>query len=240
MTGNHKRLLRSVNPLYSIGESLIGGYHRPLNFFLHITEGCHLRLSILGNAHDHRTRTSRLCYSECLCKHRCYLVRARHLIIPLGDRQSNADDIRFLERGRTQSFLLDLSRYAYDRSGVHHRISNTGHKIGCTRACCSHTHADLAGTARIAFRRMDCSLLMPDKYMIYSTLTLIKFIIERHDTTTRISEDGVNSFFLEGLDYCLSAIDFHILVLQNSDCTLVCRRNHGRIRLEGPAHLTVT
>ena len=58
----------------------------------------HLGLCILCNAYDHRSRTTRLCNPEGLCKHRRNLVSACNLIVPFCDGKSDADDIGFLKR----------------------------------------------------------------------------------------------------------------------------------------------
>ena len=64
---------------------------------------------------------------------------------------------------------------------------------------------------------MDSSLFMSYQNMVYLITVLVQLVIERHDTATRITEDGINSFFYESVYNCLSTIHFHNMYLRKSN-----------------------
>ena len=89
-------------------------------------------------------------------------------------------------------------------NGIHQRVGQPGDGIGGAGAGGDQDHADLAGRARIAFRRMDRALLVADEDVLQAIL-LMQLVIDRQNGAARIAENMLDALIGESLEHHLGA-----------------------------------
>ena len=122
-----------------------------------------------------------------------------HQIIVLGAGPRDADRVAFLERVIADQMGGDLAGDADERDRIHQRVGQTGHRIGGAGAGRDQHRADLAGRARIAFRRMHRALLVAHEN-VPDFVLLEDRVIDRQDRAAGIAEDVLHALIGEGLD----------------------------------------
>ena len=137
-----------------------------------------------------------------------HFLRLGDLIAPFGNRKSDVDHVRFLKEIGAEILPAHLGGNADQRSGIQHRIGNACHEIGRPRTCGGHADTRLAGTSGITLCRMDSALLVTDKDMPYPVGIVVQIIVQRHDGTSGIPENGIHPFFQQRKQQCLGT--FHI------------------------------
>src|SRR5688572_11880460 len=81
-----------------------------------------------------------------------------------------------------------------NRSGVDHSICQTSYKICCTGpACCKYNTRSPAYSCK-TLCRMNSPLFMTNQYMCEFIMIIIQCIIDRHDGTTGVAKDDVDTF----------------------------------------------
>ncbi len=101
----------------------------------------------------------------------------------------------------------DLPRQADDRDRIHQRVGEAGDGIGRAGTGGHEDDAGLARRARIAFRRMDGTLLVADED-VADLVLLEQRVIDRKHRAARIAENGVHALIDQSLDDNFSACQF--------------------------------
>ena len=149
------------------------------------------KLNVLRNINDDRARTAGNGDIEGFMQDAREIVHVLHKIVVLGAGARNANRVAFLKRIVANQVRGNLAGNADQRNGVHHRIGQTGDRIGSAGTRCHQHHAGLAGRARIAFSRVHRSLLMAYKDML-NFILLVNFVIDWQYGTPRVTEHMLN------------------------------------------------
>ena len=120
-------------------------------------------LRVLRDVDQHRARAARLRDGERLENRRRDVLRARHQVVVLRDRQRDARDVGFLKRVGSDQLAAHLAGDADDRRAVHHRGGDAGDHVGRARPGRRNGDADLAARARVAVGHVRRALLVPDE-----------------------------------------------------------------------------
>src|SRR5574344_63084 len=166
-----------------------------------------MNLRILGEVKDNRswaTTTSNI-ESSAYCP--CHIFRATNLITPFGNRLSDAHQIDLLECISAQCSYTYLTGNNDNGRRVHHSVSHARKRISSTRTAGYDTHTHFTTYTCITLCCMCSSLFMTYKDMIerffLASCIVIECIIYRHDSPSRVSEDGFHPFTLQGTHQCL-------------------------------------
>ena len=185
-------------------------------------------LNILRNIDHHRTGPAVGRDVESFVQHARQVFDILHQIIVLGAGARDADGVAFLEGIVADQVRRHLSGDADDRNRIHQRVGQAGHRIGGAGAG-GHQHAaDLAGGARIAFRRMHRALLVADEDVL-DVLLLEQFIIDRQHRAAGIAEEVLHALIAQGFDHHFRAA--HFLHHRPTPHSLLSRNKKG---LEAP------
>src|SRR5260221_662464 len=138
-------------------------------------------------------------------------------VIVLGARPGDADRVALLESIIADQVRGDLAGDTHDRNRIAERVRQAGHGIGRPGARCDQHAADLAGRARIAFRRVHRALLVPNENVAHLILRE-NGIIDRQHRTARIAEQMFDVLVGKRLDDHFGAGHFacHVISLSSS------------------------
>ena len=161
-------------------------------------------LHVLRDVDHHRARPAVRRDVERLVQHAREIVHALHEIIVLGAGPRDADRVAFLERVVADQVRRHLSGDADERDRVHQRVGQPGHRVGGARPGRHQHAADLAGRARIAFRRMHRALLVAHQD-VAQLLLLEHGVVDRQDRAAGVAEDVLDPLVDHGLDHHLGA-----------------------------------
>ena len=117
-------------------------------------------LHVLRNVDHHRAGTARTRDIEGLVQDARQVLDAADEIIMLGAMAGDADRVRLLEGVRADQMRRHLAGDAHQRDRIHQGVGEAGDGVGRAGAGRHQQAADLAGRARIAFRRMGRALLV--------------------------------------------------------------------------------
>ena len=110
------------------------GYITPDSLTGRIFKVQFLELSIFRDVHKNRTGPSGTGNKKCFCHHFRNFGSFGNLVVPLGYRGGNPDDIRFLKSIRTEQVPRDLAGYTNHGCGIDLGIGQTGYQVGRSRA----------------------------------------------------------------------------------------------------------
>ena len=145
---------------------------------------------------------------EGLAEGRRDVVRARHQVVVLRDRQGHAGDVGFLKRVRADQLAAHLAGDADDRRAVHHRRRDAGHHVRRAGPGCRNRDADLPARAGIAVGHVRRALLVPDQHM--ADRIIEHGVIGRKDGAAGITEDVGHSLANETFPNNLRSCAFHM------------------------------
>src|SRR5690606_18042082 len=111
------------------------------------------------------------------------------------DRRGDIDDVGFLKGVGAKQTGKYLAGEASKRVAINHCIGKSCNQIGCAWSARSENNAPPPRCACIALRRMNSSLLMAHEYMLQPVVIIIQGIIDGHDCSSGITENGINVFF---------------------------------------------
>ncbi len=111
----------------------------------------------------------------------------------------DADGVAFLERVLADRVRRHLARQHDHRDRVHVRGRDAGDRVGDARARGDEADAHLGRRARVAVRRVDRALLVPDEHVLDLVL-LEQLVVDVEDRAARVAEDVLDAFFLEAAD----------------------------------------
>ena len=208
-----KRLLGRVNHLCRLTHSILVEFRichvRTHEIDLLCMEIDHLGLRVLGEVEHHRTRATAACDVERTAYRPRDVLGMAYLVTPLAYRLGNTHEVNLLKGICSQCSDGHLSGNHHNRSGVHHGIGNARESVCCTRTTGDKRHTHLAADTCIALGSVCCALLMSHKYMVeaflLATSIVVKGIINGHDGTAGIAEDGLHPFCLQGTHQSLRA-----------------------------------
>ena len=224
-----KRLLCLIDEFCSLSHSLLNNLRiwivrcNLLAFHWFPLASCNL--GILGEVEYHRTRSTATSDIERTAHSPRYILRTANLISPLRDRLGNAHQVNLLEGISTQSTHTHLSGDNHDRRRIHHGISNTGERIGSSRTTSHESHTHFAADSGISLCSVSSSLLVTNQDVIEHLLLSSRVTIQRikhwHDTTARITEDGLYPFVMQRAHQCFSSCYYFfchlsVIILKNS------------------------
>ena len=127
------------------------------------------------------------------------ILDAPHQIIVLGAVAGDAGRVAFLERVGADEMRRHLAGDADERNRIHQRVGQAGDGVGRARARGDQQHADLAGRAGVAFRRVGGALFVAHQHM--AKLVLVKErVVDRQHRAARIAEHDVDALILQRLD----------------------------------------
>ena len=86
---------------------------------------------------------------------------------------------------------------------IHVRRRDAGHRVGDAGAGRHEGDADLVAGARIAIRRVDRALLVPDQHVL-DLFLLGKLVVDVEDRAARIAEDVLDALLFQAAedDFC--------------------------------------
>ena len=177
-----------------------------LTFFIALISKL-LDLRIFGDIYQHRARPSATGYIKCFCKNRGNLIRISYLVIPLGNRRCDIDDVCFLEGICSQQMSEHLSGNANNRSGINHCICKTSYKICCSRTTGGKYNPCFTGSSCKTLCSMNCTLFMTNQNMFKPVCIIIQCIVDRHYGATRITKDDFDAFSKKCFQYCLATTE---------------------------------
>ena len=140
----------------------------------------------------------------------------------LGAGPRDADRVAFLEGVVADQVGRHLPGDDHQRDGVAQCIGQAGDRVGGARAGRHQHAADLAGRARIAFRRMHGALLVAHQHMLQAVRLLEQRVVDRQHGTARIAEQMLHALVGERLDHHFGAGHFlgHALLHRSSPTSL--------------------
>ncbi len=159
---------------------------------------------ILGDIHQHRSRTSGRGNEKRFFDRRGELSHVSHERIVFRTRMGNADDVRFLKGIVADHPSWHLTGEHHDRRRVHQRVGQPSHHIGATRSGRHQHHARLARGPRIALSHVHRALLVTCQNGSHTSL--IKRIIDGQNGAARMPENRIHAFFAQTLDKNFRAI----------------------------------
>ena len=174
---------------------------------VHFGQRQRLQLHVLGNVHQHRTRTTRHRHIIRFLHHPSHIADIRDHVLMLGDRPADLHHRSFLEGITANHRLRDLSRDADHRDAVQFRVSNPRHQIGGTRAAGAHHHTNLPGGTSNPLGRKTAALLVTRQNRPNSLTMLTQGLMQRHAGTTRVGVNRLDTQSDQHLDQDLSTID---------------------------------
>ena len=154
---------------------------------------------VLGDIDQHRARTSGRRNAERAADGVRQLLHMAHDEIVLGNRHGDTGDIDLLKRVAPDQAGADVAGDGDHRDGIHVSCGNARDQIGRARAGGGEAHADPAGRAGIAVRRVGGALLMGCQNMSNAVAVFVKRIIDIEDRAARIAENRIDAL----LDQCL-------------------------------------
>src|SRR5438093_355085 len=116
---------------------------------------------------------------------------------PFGQRESHPENVCFLKRIRADQGTTHLACDADQRNRIHFCVGNSGDQICGAGATGCKGDSNLSADARHAFRRENCSLLMPRENVLDPAA--FESVIQRHDRAARIAEHQVNALGTQAL-----------------------------------------
>src|SRR5699024_10925783 len=152
-------------------------------------------------------------------------LEIRHLIVMFRDRCRHPDDIRFLESIRTDDCRRYLTGKDNHRQRIHHRICNTCDQVGRPRPGSGNDDARLTCNPCVSFCCMDEPLLMSAQYVLEGCFRTVQGIVDRKDSTTRVTEYCINIQFNQRLNEQVCARSQLLLLRFNFHFTL-CLSSH--------------
>ena len=127
------------------------------------------------------------------------IVCALDQIVVLGAGPGDAGGIRLLEGVVADQMGWHLAGKADDRDRIHQRVGQAGNRIGRTGPRGDEDDADLAGRARVTFRRVHGPAFLPHQEMAQLVL-LEDFVIDRQHGSARIAENRIDALVDQGAD----------------------------------------
>ena len=123
------------------------------------------------------------------------------LITPLCDWLRHTHKVYLLKGIGTQGADRHLTSDDHNRRRVEHGIGNTRQRVGHTRATGYQSDTHLTRHAGIALGSVGGSLFVTHENMVetflLTTCIVEKRVVDRHDATARVSEDGLHPFRLQ-------------------------------------------
>ena len=188
---------------YGVGESAISfglsrtrvrsKLHRTGKFLLGFQQ-------VGGNVNDHRAGTSAACPMKAFGNGFGNFVDGANQAAPLGQRESDAENICLLKRIGSDERAPDLPGDADQGNGIHLGISNAGDEIGRAGTAGGHSHADFPGNTRIAFGGEHGALLVAREDVAHAAA--FEGVVQRHDRAAGVAKDQVYAFRPQALqDY---------------------------------------
>ena len=185
----HFRLVAGVREILRLGIDALG------------------ELDVLRDVDHDRTGPAAGGDMERLVQHARQILDALDQIIVLGARPRDADGVAFLERVVADQMRRHLAGDADDRDRVAQRVGQAGDRIGGAGTGGDQHAADLAGRARIAFRRMHRALLVPHQDVLHLVLREDR-VVDRQHRAARITEQMLHALVGERLDHHFGAGHF--------------------------------
>ena len=182
--------------------------------------GAGRELHVLRDVDHHRSRPAVRRDVEGFVQHARQVVHALHQVIVLGAGPRDADRVAFLERVVADQMRRHLAGDAHDRDRVHQRVGQAGHRIGGAGTRGDQHAADLAGRARVAFRRVHRALLVPHQD-VAQLLLLEHGVVDRKYRAARIPENVLDPLIEQGLDHHLGAGHFWVMACSTLSGCLV-------------------
>ena len=161
-------------------------------------------LDVLGDVDHHRAGAAGLGDIERLVQHARQVVDVLHQPVVLGAGPRDADRIAFLERVVADEVRRHLPGDADERDGIHQRVGEAGHRVGGAGAGRDERDADLAGRARIAFRRMQRAAFLAHEDVLDLVL-LEQLVVDRQHGAAGVAEDMLDALIDERREHHLGA-----------------------------------
>ena len=157
-----------------------------------------INLGVLGEIEHHRSGASapcdvkgtRYCPGDIFCP--------TYLVAPLRDRLGNTHQIDLLKRIAAQELCTYLPGNHDDWRTIYHGIGYTRDGIRGSRPTGNEANTYLARNPGKALRRMSRPLFMTDQNMIQLIPVIVQRIKDRHDRTSRITEQRLHALVLQG------------------------------------------
>ena len=119
----------------------------------------------------------------------------------LGDRHQETVCIDLLERSESQGSCGDLSGQSYHGNGVRIGGRDTRDQVGGPGSAGGEAHAGLVLRTCVSVRHVGGTLLVAYQYMPDGRVE--KLVVDGDDTSSGISEDGVDTLVLKHTKQCL-------------------------------------
>ena len=161
-------------------------------------------LDVLRNVDDDGSGPAGARDMESFVQHARQVVDVLHQPVVLRARPRDADRIAFLKRVVADEMRRHLAGDADERNGIHQRVGEAGHGVGRAGARRHQADADLAGRARIAFRRMKRTALLAHED-VADFLLLEQLVVDRQHGAARIAENQLDALIGERRQHNLGA-----------------------------------
>ena len=172
----------------------------------------HARLHVMCYIYKHRARTTAFGHLKSQAHGLCQFFRLIDQKILLGNRHSNTGNIYLLEGIMTDHAAFYLSGNSHYRNRIKKCICQTCYEIRRTGTGGSTAHANLAAGTCIAISSVRCSLFMRCQYML-NIFYITQRVVKRQYSTTGITKNCRNAFFLKAFHHNFSTSKLHSVIL---------------------------
>ena len=156
--GTFRLLNHGYNVIQSFFCDSFGKWFNFFRCFRLVFAGC--RRYILGNIHQYRARSSALCDRKRTAQRICKNGDIFYNHTVFCDRHCDTRNVNLLKAVFSKQCLSYVAGNRYHRCRIHVGGCNSGDKIRCARAACSHADACFSSSTRISVRRMRSTLLV--------------------------------------------------------------------------------
>ncbi len=152
-------------------------------------------LRIFRDVDQHRPGTSRARNIKRFANGSRHFAGMGHQIIVLGDRKSDAGDVRFLKRVGADQLASHLSGNADDRRRIEHGRGNSGDHVGGARARSGDGDSNLPAGSRVAVGHVRGALLVTHQNVM--NLAVLERVVGRQNGAAGIAEDDLHALTLQ-------------------------------------------
>ena len=134
---------------------------------------CHICGNILGNIHQHRSRSAAFGNNKGSADGFCQFGYIFYNKTMFGNGHHYPCNIHFLEAVLSKKGQSYITGNGYYRNGIHIGCGNSRNQVGCSRTAGCQTHPYFSCGTCVAIRCMGCSLFMGSQHMMDFLLMLI-------------------------------------------------------------------
>src|SRR6185369_7028969 len=149
---------------------------------------------IFRNVDDDWPGPARACQMKCLTNNCRKIAWFTNEVVMLHARTSDADRVYLLECVSSDQVFRHLARYDDYGCGIQVGVGDAGDCVGRARAGGYQHNANASGCARITFRHVNCTLLVPDEVMRNSIAGAPEFVVDVKYGAARVTKDRVDTF----------------------------------------------